>query len=403
MESPQEFVERVEQADLLVGIPAYNNEATIGRVVKVAAEGLARYFPGYRGVVVVSDGGSTDDTRRVAAAVSLPEGVERLVTTYSGIPGKGSAVKLIFDTARRLRCVGVAMVDSDLRSITPEWVDLLLRPVTEGAGLVAPRYNRFKYDGTITNQVAYPFTLALYGVRVRQPIGGDFGLSKELVGLILDSPLWMNPYTPRFGIDISITHTALAHSLKVVEAALGVKVHDVKDPAAHLAPMFRQVAGALFTTMGLYASSWMMERPFQNLPLYDVGLRGKPESFTIDHHKAFQEFEEGYRRHRALILSALPEELVAVVREALKGGGFEAASWAKISFHFARAFFDQGEGVLEGYRALWMGRVARFVQETIDMGEEEAEAKINREAEAFYHERRYLLELWRSSPDRNLK
>ena len=42
---------------------------------------------------------------------------------------------------------------------------------------MAPLYARYKYDGTITNTVTYPLTRALYGHRIRQPIGGDFGVS----------------------------------------------------------------------------------------------------------------------------------------------------------------------------------------------------------------------------------
>ena len=71
-----------------------------------------------------------------------------------------------------------AVVDADVRSISPEWIELLLRPVLEqGYDYAAPYYLRHKYDGTITNSLAYPLTRALYGKRIRQPIGGEFGFS----------------------------------------------------------------------------------------------------------------------------------------------------------------------------------------------------------------------------------
>ena len=43
---------------------------------------------------------------------------------------------------------------------------------------------RHKYDGTITNTIVYPLTRALYGKRIRQPIGGDFGFSGRLASSI---------------------------------------------------------------------------------------------------------------------------------------------------------------------------------------------------------------------------
>ena len=79
---------------------------------------------------------------------------------------------------RPLREAGQALVvvDSDLRSIVPEWIELLAGPILKGGyDFVAPLYARYKYDGTITNTVTYPLTRALYGNRIRQPIGGDFG------------------------------------------------------------------------------------------------------------------------------------------------------------------------------------------------------------------------------------
>ena len=71
-----------------------------------------------------------------------------------------------------------------------------------GTGFVTPYYNRFKYDGTITNFLCYPVTTSLFGKDIRQPIGGDFGLSIELVEDLLDSPMWELPDVCRFGIDI---------------------------------------------------------------------------------------------------------------------------------------------------------------------------------------------------------
>src|SRR5207253_2885400 len=80
---------------------------------------------------------------------------------------------------------------SDLRSITPEWIERLMGPVVRGeAEYVTPLYARHKYDGTITNTIAYPLTRALYGARVRQPIGGEFGFHAKLARVFVDQPVW---------------------------------------------------------------------------------------------------------------------------------------------------------------------------------------------------------------------
>ena len=155
-------VSDIGEADILVGIPSFNNADTIGHVVRAASAGLAKYFPGVRAVLVNSDGGSTDGTPDVVARTVVDLGtmlisdqqsaLHKIITPYHGIPGKGSAFRTIFEIARRLKVKACAVADSDLRSITPEWIELLLRPVLdEGYDYVAPYYLRHKYDGTITN------------------------------------------------------------------------------------------------------------------------------------------------------------------------------------------------------------------------------------------------------------
>lgn len=65
--------------------------------------------------------------------------IQKIVTPYHGVPGKGSAFRTIFEAAASLKAKACAVVDSDLRSITPEWMELLLRPIyEEGFDYAAP-------------------------------------------------------------------------------------------------------------------------------------------------------------------------------------------------------------------------------------------------------------------------
>lgn len=229
---------KVGHADVLIGIPSYNSVRTIGHVVAQSAAGMSQYLADRGNLILISDGGSTDGTVHIAKGVQLASGIRLVACRYQGIPGKGSAVKAIFEAALDVGATSVVMLDSDLRSVTPSWVKLLVCPTLDGVGLVTPRYARHKYDGTITNQLCFPLTRTLYGKRLRQPIGGDFGLSGRLVKTLLESPLWETPFVPRFGIDTFITSSALAQGFTVEEADLGVKIHESKDPALQLASMY---------------------------------------------------------------------------------------------------------------------------------------------------------------------
>jgi glucosylglycerate synthase len=279
-------IQEIGSAEVLVGIPSYNNADTVAHVVRAVSVGLAKHFPGRRAVLVNSDGGSSDQTPAIVARTAIDfehlfiadqqSILHRIVTPYHGIPGKGSAFRTIFEIARRLNARACAVVDADLRSISPEWIELLLRPILEeGYDYVAPYYLRHKYDGTITNSLAYPLTRALYGRRVRQPIGGEFGFSGALAAHYLDQHVWESEVA-RFGIDIWMTTEAIASGARICQSFLGAKIHNPKDPSADLSAMLTQVMGALFALMEKHEVLWSRLEGSQPVPLfgftYEVGV-----------------------------------------------------------------------------------------------------------------------------------
>jgi len=127
----------IGQADIVVGIPSYNNARTIAHVVHAVQAGLSKYFAGSRCVLVNSDGGSKDGTPDIVEKTGIQNlatilvkhpqyPVHKIITGYHGIPGKGSAFRTIFALADRLQAGACCVVDADLRSITPEWSSCLI-------------------------------------------------------------------------------------------------------------------------------------------------------------------------------------------------------------------------------------------------------------------------------------
>jgi len=127
----QNWLGDVGSADILVGIPSFNNVRTIGHVVRAVQAGLAKYFPDCKSVLVNSDGGSTDGTVEVVRDTVIEDfnsiliqhrkaSFFKLSTPYHGLPGKGSAFRTLFEIAAALGAKACVVVDSDLRSITPE-------------------------------------------------------------------------------------------------------------------------------------------------------------------------------------------------------------------------------------------------------------------------------------------
>ena len=74
--------------------------------------------------------------------------------------------------------------------------------------------------------------------------------------------------TARFGIDVWMTHSAINEGFAVCQTRLGAKIHDAKDPASDLGPMFRQVVGTLFGLAGRYQDRWLKVRGSHPIPEY---------------------------------------------------------------------------------------------------------------------------------------
>ena len=415
-------VARLGSADIMVGIPSFKNAATIGYVARAAQAGLVQYFPDLRPVLVNADAGSPDGTQRVVVETEPPDYVERILLvrptnrlqrislTYpevDGVGGKGAALRTIFQIADALKVEALVVVDSDLRSIIPEWIELLAGPIHKGGfDFVAPLYSRYKYDGTITNTVTYPMTRALYGLRIRQPIGGDFGVSGDLVRHYLEQDDW-NAEVSKFGIDIWMTTKALTGGFAVCQTRLGAKVHDPKDPGADLGPMFSQVLATLLRLTEEHAERWLDVRGSHDVPIYGFERLLDPPPLSVNKARLLEEFVKGRLNvgdewQTALAADNLDEvnALIGDAEAALDGGPFVFPDelWARIVYDIAIANHERRlelDRLVAALMPLYFGRVASLVLETAELTTDQAEAFVERQARVFELSKPYLVERWR--------
>lgn len=442
----REEIARLGRADIMVGIPSFKNAATIGYVVRAAHAGLVQYFPDLKPVLINSDAGSPDGTQRVVVETEPPDYVEsillvrptnrldRVTITYpeiEGVGGKGAALRTIFEIAAALEVQALVVVDSDLRSIVPEWIELLAGPILKGGyDFVAPLYARYKYDGTITNTVTYPLTRALYGHRIRQPIGGDFGVSGDLVRHYLGLEDWTEDIS-KFGIDIWMTTSALTGGFAVCQTRLGAKVHDPKDPGSDLGPMFRQVVGTILRLAAAHPDAWLGIRGSHDVPAYGFERIIDPPPLEVDTIRLLSGFHGGsltvadtWRATLApdnvsslLTLAAEAGRLADSVSqrfgvigegdtahgstiemaEALAGFGFPDDLWARIIYDLVVAA-RRGEvdtaRMVAALVPVYFGRVGSFVIESRHLTTADAEERVERQAREFELLKPYLLERW---------
>jgi glycosyltransferase involved in cell wall biosynthesis len=407
-----EQLEKVGEADILIGIPSFNNARTIGHVVKAVQAGLEKYFPDKKSVLVNSDGGSTDETTTVVNNTVIEdyssilvhhrvEPVFKIVTPYIGIPGKGSAFRAIFEIANALKVKACAVVDSDLRSITPEWVELLVKPILAYRfDYVAPLYRRHKYDGTITNSIIYPLTRALYGKRVRQPIGGDFGFSGKLLQFYLSKDVWQTDIA-RYGIDIWMTTEALANGFKIAQSFLGAKIHDPKDPGSDLSAMLAQVVGSCFSLMVTYKDIWKQIQGSENTPSFGFYYAVEPEYVKVNVNRMLGMFRDGVKGLREIWRSVLGagdlSKIETMAMQADTVFNFSTSLWTQVIYDYALAYRKRTlplEHLLKSLTPLYLGWTASFILQVENLEPQHAEEVIEKLCLEFEENKSYVVSNW---------
>jgi len=259
---------RAWRTEVIVGHPTLRNERTVGRLIREGVQSAPDNFPGRSVCFLVSDGTlssrSGDTGTCDAALVAAVEGLRALriearknvsvvVTPYDGYggdftPGKGSALKMIFDEMAGTDVSLLLLLDGDLRNDIGTWQGVFAAAARDcnvrfpGRPLfVTARYARHFVDASLTRFVVGPLT-TLMGRYVPGGISGDIALSASAVARERDSD-WSDSRR-KYGTDIATTFDNLADPSTVVyEVYLGAKLHDITDES-RLSVMPGEVIGA---------------------------------------------------------------------------------------------------------------------------------------------------------------
>ena len=397
--------------DVLVGIPTYNNARTIGHIIQSVNAGLSGRFPDKKVVILVSDGGSFDGTPKIAAEARENFGVivqshrvnpsDKISTPYHGIPGRGHAVQDMLEAAERLDVSACSILDGDLWNLSTDWIGELLDPVLNGGyDYIAPYYRRHRYDGGITGTIVYPMIRALYGKRIRQPIGGQVGLSRNIIREFLKDPVW-NTDTAQYGLDIWMTVAAVIHGYRIGEVHLGGKRHDVRNLPADLSTMLTQILGSLFAIMKDSRGFWEEVKGSESVPLLGKRSEAALVPVRVDVERMRKAFFLGLTEFLPVWKGVLSDGVLEALRslDSEPGSGIDLPDrlWARLIYDFALAFHGKAmtpEHLLKSFTPLYLGKMASYIMETQTLDDPAAEGKIDSLCSVFEEEKPYLAVRW---------
>ena len=185
-------IKRQRGVTISVGLPALNEEETIGGVISVLKEALMEQVPLVDEIVVI-DSNSTDRTREIAAEMGVPVYIHQEILPEAGEPlaGKGEA---LWKSLHVLKGDIIAWVDTDVANMHPQFVYGLIGPLLREPriGYVKGYYHRpikmgdelqHEGGGRVTELTVRPLINLFYPLLsgMVQPLAGEYAGRREVL------------------------------------------------------------------------------------------------------------------------------------------------------------------------------------------------------------------------------
>jgi glucosylglycerate synthase len=415
-EDARQELNRIGAADVVLGIPTYNNRETVERTAEAGLGALAGRLSGQRVVMVNADGGSGDGTAEhlrevVGDRVPLIQAryalypVDRLSARLAGVPGRKEAAATVFRCARQLGAKVCVLLDAEVESVTPEWIDRLTRPVLEGSiDLLVPLYLRRPLDGLINSGIVTPFVRALFGKRLRQPAGADLAFSAALMDFHLQPEA--SPAVPVPPMGPWNTVAALTNGFRAGHSFLGPRLVRPHEDRPDLSSTLERVLGAVFEQVEHTAAVWQKVRGSEAVPWFGPPLETDTSLSEINRKPMIDSFRQGCHDLLEIWKLILPPATLLELRrtERMPEAGFRFGDelWARVVYDFALGYHLRVMGrdhLLRAITPLYLGWAGSFTGEMEHAGGMEVEERLERLAMQFETQKRYLISRWRW-PDR---
>jgi hypothetical protein len=392
-------------AEVIVGVPAEGDRGAAAEAALALQAGLRIAFPGRPAVALVL-AGEPEGTLAPGARLPLPRPGDPAPAVHTG--GRATpeaALHALLDVTLSLGAPACALLEPMPRPLDPGWLRAILDPVLRGdADLVAPSYARARFDGVLVSGLVYPLTRALFGQRIRQPLGRELAMSRRLAEHLARDDEWRTDPT-HAGADLWVITKALVRECRCAQVFLGPRPVPRTQPP-DVADALADVLGTVFHEMVLHAARWQRVRG--SCPVATTGDEHLPEDgahppATAPLVAAFGLAAQELRRVWGPVLP--PQALYALQRlprEPPEAFRVPDRLWARVVYDFAVGWrvksVDRAQ-LLRSMAPLYLGWVASYVNEVAALDAAGAAERIEGLCAVFEAEKPYLISRWRW-PDR---
>jgi glucosylglycerate synthase len=391
-------------ANVVVGVPSLRDRTAAAEAALAVQAGLRAAFPERPGLAIVLADDPADTVE--PGSVLVPGDATRPAPAIHAGPAGGPAAALhtLLDVAVSVGAPACALLEPMPRPVDPGWLRMLLDPVLGGAAdLVAPSYARGRFDGVLVTGLVYPLTRALFGQRLRQPLGREVVLSRRLAEHLSSDDAWRRDPI-HAGTDLWVITMALVRECRFAQVFLGPRPVPQAQPP-DLSEALARVLGTLFHEMDLHAPRWQRVRGSSSVASFgDEHLPEEGHAPPVG--PLVSAFALGLNDLRRLWAPVLPPQALYALqrfpRDPPESFRIPDALWARVVYDFAvgwRVKAMERQQLLRSLTPLYLGWVASFVNDIAPLDRGASEERVERLAAAFEAEKPYLISRWRW-PDR---
>jgi predicted GH43/DUF377 family glycosyl hydrolase len=342
-----EHVRTLQDIELVVGIPFYNEKDTISEVLQMIENNLPERYHEHTLVLSVGDpagAGCLEAIRQFNLKVNHFE-----LLMNPGSNGRGSSIRAIFEAAKYL-AADVVLLAADVipgeGRMHSDCINLLLTPLSNGYDMAVAILDR-PYWGDMVSRL---FTVSLlemfYGCEVTTTGSGIYSLSYDLVeDCCTESKLW-GEITRGFGADLWLITRAIRWKKRICEVHLGAK--PTVSSLAKVNQVFKETAEALFECISKDEDFWSEGRLIlKRLDRFDfhnidriIEIPSQPPYSQV---KMIASYKRSHQLYQTLYELVISKDLNRVLRGAIAlppaRFSLESSTWTGMVYYFLLSYW----------------------------------------------------------------
>jgi glucosylglycerate synthase len=411
-DNPEQIRERTVvagPADLVIGLVDPKVGEDVSHAVSVVREGLGALPRPIKAVLVFKSGyapvlpeelGRDDAMRLLTYAPPAPDPSASFAQAIS------TDFRAIAAASEAISAKAFALIASDFSTVTPQWVYQLAEPVLErNFEVVTPCYVFHKFETILNNSILYPLLRALYGKRILNPLGPDFGLSSRFLQQVLQT----DSAKPRPGVVprsiVPIGPEAASRGLPLCQTNLGTRNNPPTD-WKNLSTLLADVLGPVFGAMERDAPIWQRIRGSEPIPTFGAPLQQAEDTVAVDVRRLLEPFQLGFRNLYEIWALLLPPKTLFELQRLSRLGAeqfrFPDELWVRIIYDFSLGYrlrTISRDHLLRALTPIYLGWIASYALEAEKMPAAAVQHRLERLCAAYEAGKPYLVSRWRW-PDR---